>query len=150
MTPKMKKRLSDEEYKFVFTNTPRLCIDLIILTDHGFLLAKRQIPPFEGLWHFPGGRVFYKESLDEAIQRIAKTETGLNVKKEGLVGLFEILEDGPFIHSVPAVFSARTTGGKVMGNWQGKEVTAFKEIPEKIHPYHKKFLEDHWKEISEK
>lgn len=139
--------LSDEEYKSVFSHTPRLCVDLITVTNNGFLLTKRMIDPFKGLWHFPGGRVLYKEPINKAIKRIAKAEIGLEVENKGLVGIYEITEDGPFVHSITVVFFVKPIGGKIEGSWQGKEIAAYKEIPKEVHPYQKTFLEDHWKEI---
>jgi 8-oxo-dGTP diphosphatase len=43
------------------------------------LLIKRNIKPFKDSWALPGGLVGDDESLEEAIQRELKEETGLNI-----------------------------------------------------------------------
>lgn len=41
------------------------------------LLIKRKYPPFEGCWAIPGGFVLNHESLEEAVERELKEETGV-------------------------------------------------------------------------
>ncbi|MEO6522063.1 MAG: NUDIX hydrolase [Mucilaginibacter sp.] len=43
------------------------------------LLIKRNIQPFKNSWALPGGLVGDQESLEEAIQRELKEETGVNI-----------------------------------------------------------------------
>ncbi|MCR9252257.1 MAG: NUDIX hydrolase [bacterium] len=43
------------------------------------LLIQRKIPPFEGEWALPGGLVKENESLDEAVMRELKEETGVSI-----------------------------------------------------------------------
>ncbi|HEX8019340.1 NUDIX hydrolase, partial [Mucilaginibacter sp.] len=43
------------------------------------LLIKRNIEPFKNSWALPGGLVADHESLEEAIQRELREETGVNI-----------------------------------------------------------------------
>lgn len=43
------------------------------------LLIKRNINPFKGSWALPGGLVGNRETLEEAIQRELREETGVNI-----------------------------------------------------------------------
>lgn len=141
------KRLSDADYKYVYSRTPRLCIDLAIPTESGLILTQRAIEPFKGLWHFPGGRVQYKESIEEAIKRISKAELGVEAVPQYLLGSFEVVNDGEFAHSVSLVFLSSLTSEKIQGDFQSTKIQAFPKLPEDTHPYHKDFLEKHWDKI---
>jgi ADP-ribose pyrophosphatase YjhB (NUDIX family) len=126
-------RLSQEDYDFIFDKVPRLCVDIVIKASEGVLLTLRDIEPYKGEWHLPGGRVMKHESLHDAVKRIAKAETGFDVEIEKNLGTMEFLfepQEKYAIHTVSVAFLARTTGGILKTDWQGSEGRFFKEIPE--------------------
>jgi len=86
---KNKRPFSTEEFKKIYSKTPRLCVDLIINTPKGIVLSLRSIEPYKGEWHFPGGTVFYKEKIVDAIDRVALEEVGITVRVEKLLGYIE-------------------------------------------------------------
>ena len=83
------QRLPFEEYKQIYSRVPRFCVDLIIQTKDGVILTKRDIEPYRGMWHLPGGTLLLRESINSAAKRIAKDEVGIKIKVEKQLGLME-------------------------------------------------------------
>ncbi len=135
------KRLTEEEYEFVYSRTTRLCIDLVIRAKDGLLLSKRLIPPFENLWHFPGGRVGYKETIPDAINRISLAEIGTTAKAVGLLGYIDMPNDGSYVHSVSLAFEVELDESAIVGSSQAKEFKAFHSLPDQMQPYQLQFLQ---------
>jgi len=91
--------------------------------------------------------VFYGESIECAIARIAKEEIGVKVKIGDMLGYYEIFNDGPYVHSDGFVFAVKIKSGAVRGSYQAKEFQAFRKIPAKMHPPQKIFLKKNWARI---
>lgn len=69
---------------------PIICVDLVICDpDEGLLLLRRAYPPCEGLWCLVGGMIKRSEQIEDAVIRHAKTETGLDVRIERLIGVYD-------------------------------------------------------------
>ena len=51
------QKLPFNEFVKIYSKVPRLCVDLLINNDDGFLLALRAIEPGKGQGHFPGATV---------------------------------------------------------------------------------------------
>lgn len=130
----MKGYLSDKDYNFIYSNSPRICVDLVIRKGRKTFLTKRNIQPYKGTWHLPGGRVRFREKIESAIQRIAKTEIGCFVKVKKPLGYMEFLrerQNGNKRHSISIAFLCEPLC-KVK----------FEKIEDsKIHPIHKKFIQ---------
>lgn len=140
------KFLTKKDYNFVFSRAPRLCVDLVVKNKQGILLGKRLIEPFKNFWHFPGGRVYFREPLSKAIQRIAMAEIGGKVKIQKLVGFMEFLrevQDKKFRHSVSLVFLVSPVKNNFKGSWQAENLEFFTSMPKKVHDIHGKFLKEH-------
>ena len=74
------------------------------------LLTKRNIPPYEGAWCFPGGHIDSFEPAKDAIMREVKEETGYElVLPEFFRYQDEIIEENN-IHHVVLFFRARASG----------------------------------------
>ncbi len=58
------------------------------------VLTQRSVPPFEGLWVMPGGKIDLGESIVRAVHREVKEEIGIDVTVGGLVDVFEHLTPG--------------------------------------------------------
>lgn len=65
-------------------NKINLSVDAVVFgydkeTGISLTLIKRKNPPFQGTWALPGGLVKYEESLEAAVHRELKEETGIQV-----------------------------------------------------------------------
>jgi ADP-ribose pyrophosphatase YjhB (NUDIX family) len=139
----MFKRLTKKEYDFIYDRVPRLCVDIVIKDKKGLLLTLRNIEPQKNRWHFPGGRVFYGETIAKAVKRILKAETNLNVRLDKLIGFMEFPNEKQFNkrrHSVSLVFSAKIISGYPRIDTQASKICFFKSIPPRMHKTHGKFL----------
>ncbi|HJT87297.1 MAG TPA: NUDIX hydrolase [Bryobacteraceae bacterium] len=94
---------------------PLLGVGALIFQDDRILLALRGKPPLMGLWSLPGGLVETGESLDQAVRREVREETGLEVRPLGVLEIFErIMPDSsgaPEYHYVLLDYICRVTGG---------------------------------------
>ncbi len=138
----MSKRLPEKEYKKIFAQVPRLCVDLVIKTKDGVLLSRRDIRPWRGYWHLPGGSVFFGETIKTAAERIAKEELGITVSIKKTLGYAEFLEEIRLVgrHSVSIALLCSTTAKDIKGSWQAKKVGFFRVLPKPIIPGHKKMI----------
>jgi ADP-ribose pyrophosphatase YjhB (NUDIX family) len=120
-------------------------VDLVIKHKKGVLMSLRSIEPWKGLWHLPGGTVYFGESLKKAAIRIAKAETGLNIEVKKILGIIELLEEIKLQgrHSVSVGLLCGISGGKLKGSFQGEEIDFFKKIPKNSIPNHKNFIENY-------
>ncbi|GBD97585.1 MAG TPA: NUDIX hydrolase [Nitrospirae bacterium] len=122
---------------------PVITVDAIIEIDGGIVLIKRKNPP-PG-WAIPGGFVDYGETLEEAVCREMKEETGLDIN---LVRQFHTYSDpgrDPRHHTVSTVFIATASGRPIAGD-DAKEAKIFTRdtLPEDIAFDHRKILEDYF------
>ena len=136
----MIKKLPVELFNEIYRQVPRLCVDIIIYTSQGIVLTKRLIPPCIGMWHIPGGTVLLGEKLEEAVNRIANEEIGVDVKIKNMMGIIEYLE--LFNYSVGVVFlcELKPEEQEFRGSFQAEEIKAFKTIPDNTIVEQKKFL----------
>ncbi len=147
-----KKYLTDQEYKFIYKRVPRLCLDFVVVKNNQILLSKRDIDPYKGYWHLPGGMVRYKETFDEAAERILLGELGLKPVSKKTIGYLQMPnetdKDGIPMHNVTIVFLTKLESGKIRGSYQAHEIKFFTSLPKKVHPVHGKFLKDNWYTIA--
>lgn len=122
---------------------PRCTVDAIIETKGGIILIRRKNPPFG--WAIPGGFVDYGESLEDAVIREAKEETGLDIK---LIRQFHTYSDpkrDPRHHTVSTIYVASASGKPEAGD-DAKEVGIFTKdtLPEDLAFDHRQILEDYF------
>ena len=71
---------------------PIVGVGAIIINDNRILLEKRLNTPGKGKWSIPGGLLELGETIDQAVIREVKEETGLDVAKPLLVDVVDHIE----------------------------------------------------------
>jgi 8-oxo-dGTP diphosphatase len=95
------------------------------MDDHSLILIKRRNPPYQNAWALPGGFVEYGETLEEAVIREAKEETGLEINVKGILGVYSDPNRDPRGHMVSVCFMAIPTGGIMKADTDAEEVKNF-------------------------
>ena len=71
------------------TSIPKVAVGTIIgMPDGRIVLVRRAIEPGHGLWVFPGGYVDRGEDVRLAAVREAREEAGIDIRLDGLVGIY--------------------------------------------------------------
>lgn len=141
--------LSDEDYDFIYSRVPRICVDLLIKNLKGeVLLTKRDIEPYKDHWHFPGGRIKFRESAEAAIKRILKGELGQDIDvRSHLVGFCQFpdeVQKGQERHSISLVHEITLPDTvEIKLDNTAKDVRFFSELPSPIIPPQHEFLIKH-------
>ena len=139
------KPFTFEEFKKIYSQVPRLCIDIVVRNSEGTLLTLRKIPPHKGQWHLPGGTLLFKEPIRDAIQRIAKNELGISVEVGKFLGYIEFMnqdEFGGFDHPISLLFLCSPKTQTYKPDEQSESIQFFRRIPNNTIKEHKEFLEN--------
>ena len=75
--------------KRVYPNQPVVGVGAIIVCEGKILLEKRKSAPGKGKWSVPGGLVELGESIEQAVIREVREETGLDVAEPRLVDVVD-------------------------------------------------------------
>ena len=105
----------------------RLAAYAVIVDDDGRLLLALWNEPAEPMWTLPGGGVELDETVEQAVVREVREETGYDVELIGLLGVDShvvgvadrnIATDRP-LKGVRVVFAARVVGGELRKELDG-------------------------------
>jgi 8-oxo-dGTP diphosphatase len=99
-----------------YPSRPIVGVGAVILREDKVLLVRRGTSPMRGEWTLPGGVVELGETLQQAVRREIKEETGLNIEVGPLLELFDrILHDGTRVayHYIIADFLGLQARGKL-------------------------------------
>jgi ADP-ribose pyrophosphatase YjhB (NUDIX family) len=90
------------------SSCPKLAVDCIILAENRVLLIHRRNEPIG--WALPGGFVECGESVEDAVCREVKEETGLDLADLQQFRVYSDPRRDPRGHTVSVVFTARGVG----------------------------------------
>lgn len=124
-------------------NGPFLTVDAIIEIEGGIVIIERSNPPFG--FALPGGFVDYGESLEQAVAREAKEETGLDLADLRQFHTYSDPERDPRFHTVGTVFIAKGKGKPKAGDDAAAlKVVKLSEIENIEFAFdHKKIIKDY-------
>lgn len=139
------KRLPKEEFDKIYRCVPRTCAEIVVDTPQGIVMTKRLIHPYIGMWHIPGGTIYIGEKFEDAVNRVAADELGIDVYIKKMIGVIEypkMYEDRPG-HGIGIVFlcEPKSKEQKFRCSYQGEEINIFKTIPDNTVPEQKIFLD---------
>ncbi len=140
------KRLPFKEYKKIYSTVPRLCVEVVLLTNKGIALTKRDIPPAIGKWHIPGGTVLKGENLEKAVKRLAKEELEENMEVQKMLGVIEYNFTKYFDQPVGIAFLVKLKN-KNLPSSKDKKYKLFKDMPQNMIKAQRDFIIKHKDEL---
>lgn len=113
-------------------------VAVIVDDEQRVLLTKRNIPPFQGLWVMPGGKIDLGEPILAALHREVLEEVGLEVEVEDLIDVFEHLSPEATNHFIILYYLCRPMACIIRHNpfevdeaqWVSKEELGNYPMPE--------------------
>ena len=95
--------------------TPLLTVDGVVVEDGAVLLIRRRNPPFAGRYALPGGFVDVGETVETAVVREVREETGVDTAIERLLDVYSDPSRDPRGHTVSVTYLLRRLGGILAG-----------------------------------
>jgi ADP-ribose pyrophosphatase YjhB (NUDIX family) len=138
------KKLSPKEFEAIYRKVPRITAEVIVQTPRGIVLTLRDIDPYKGQWHIPGGTVLFGETLERAVRRVAKEELGIAVTIKKILGYIEYpsaRRNGGYGWTIGIAFLTKLHAGKLRGSAQGKSVRVFRALPDNLIVEQETFLQ---------
>jgi len=128
---------------FKLQNGPFTTVDAIVEIDEGIVIIERSNPPYG--FALPGGFVDYGESLEDAVAREVKEETGLELVWLKQFHTYSMPLRDPRFHTIGTVFLAKAKGRPQAGDdAAGLKVIPLNEIEKLEFAFdHKKILQDY-------
>ncbi|MBU7016878.1 MAG: NUDIX hydrolase [Theionarchaea archaeon] len=112
----------------------RVTVDAVIVEKGKILLIRRGRPPYKDFWALPGGFVEYGETVEDAVVREVKEETGLTCDVVRLTGVYSAPDRDPRGHTISTAFVMKVKSGDVSpgDDAAGASWFSIQELPDKI------------------
>jgi len=134
-----------EHIIYKLQNGPFSTVDAIIEINDGIVVIERSNPPFG--YALPGGFVDYGESLEDAVRREAKEETGLDLEDLKQFHTSSQPDRDPRFHTIGTVFIAKAKGKPQAGDDAARlKVVKLSDLLNLDFAFdHKKIIQDYLK-----
>lgn len=100
-----------------YPSAPVAAVGAVVLDGEAVLLVRRALPPRQGEWSLPGGRLELGESLTAGVRREVEEETGLEVEVGPMIEVLDRIHrdeaGGIRYHFVIVDFLCRPLGGEL-------------------------------------
>ena len=147
---KNRKPFTPEEFKYLYSKVSRVTVELIVKTPKGIVLTLRTHYAWRNQWHFPGGTILYKETVAQALDRVARDEIGQPVEVVKLLGYIEYPSEGEqrgFGSTISMAFLCKTNVTDFTVNEDASRAGVFTTPPENLIAEQAEFLKAHQDDI---
>ena len=132
--------ISTHIYNKIVKLIPIVSVEAAIQIEGAFLLLKRNNQPAKGEWWFPGGRIKKGETLQQALIREVKEETGLTITQHKLINVYSRVF--PERHDITIAYLCRAEKQEITLNNEHQEYKLLSNPPDGLHPYITQTIED--------
>jgi ADP-ribose pyrophosphatase YjhB (NUDIX family) len=110
-----------------YPTQPLVGAGAVILDGDNVLLIRRASEPLKGQWSLPGGRLELGETVQQAILRETREETGLDVEPLQLLGVYDLIDrdetNAIRYHYLLVDWICTVSGGELRAGDDATEVT---------------------------
>lgn len=140
--------IPEELFSEFISRMPQICVELVVETDDGILLTKRDIEP--QVWFWPGSRLCKGEQLRDAAHRIAREELGIAIDIRDQFGPYthfwehSPVSGSPSRHTVNSVYHVTPANEtyEITLDEQHSGYRFLTEIEPDLHEYVQLYLRD--------
>lgn len=125
--------IDEELFKKIRVLMPIAAVDILAVHEGKLLLMLRNYEPAKDTWFVPGGRIRFGETLEQAVTRKLKEETGLTPAKIEKKGVMTHLY--PQAHYVTTFFRVDVKSNNVKLNHEHRSLKWITKTTEDVHPY---------------